>query len=131
MGDVEDATEELSGEMEGILSAEDVDLNDETSGDSVSSESSLSSMSTSSLNGEMKLLEEELEDIMIQTLMHLAEIRYMESRTPGIPKDLTFADEVVPNLRADRFQQFFRISRGSFLYIHEAIKNNPIFHNQS
>ncbi|RPB19750.1 hypothetical protein L211DRAFT_895995, partial [Terfezia boudieri ATCC MYA-4762] len=48
-----------------------------------------------------------------------------------IPKDLDFANEILPHLQSDHFQQFFRISRTSFLYIHSKIKGHRVFHSNS
>ncbi|MCU1500527.1 MAG: hypothetical protein JWM47_4480 [Acidimicrobiales bacterium] len=73
----------------------------------------------------------ELEESFVVGLATLQSTRYLELRTPGIPKDLHFADEILPNLPMDRFQQFFRMSQSSFLHIHSQIKDNRVFQNNS
>lgn len=126
-----DAVEELDRELEDAIMEElDPVTDDNDSDSSDSSYSSISSASTSSLNAEMESLEIELEESMVLGLASLERHRYLELRTP-IPKDLSFANEILPNLAPDRFQQFFRMSRSSFLHIHARIEDHPIFHNDS
>lgn len=128
-----DALQELDQELEDAVMEylDPVDEDDNSSDSSVTSCSSHSSASTSSLDAELKEIELDFEDSIILGLMKVEKNRYLESRVSGIPKDLHFAEEILPHLRADRFQQFFRMSRASFLYIHSKIEGHPVFHNQS
>ncbi|RPB23445.1 hypothetical protein L211DRAFT_838589 [Terfezia boudieri ATCC MYA-4762] len=82
---------------------EELDLEEDDEGnESDSSDSSWSTTSTSSFDADMEYLE----------------CGIHKARTSGIPKDLNFADEILPHLQPDRFQQSFRMCRTSFLYIH-------------
>ncbi|KAF8418302.1 hypothetical protein EV426DRAFT_720667 [Tirmania nivea] len=81
---------------------------------SVSSISTISSASTrseegESLDSEMGEMDEELETELVLGLLELEAMRYLEPKTPGIPKDLVFFDDILPQLPTDRFQQFFRM----------------------
>ena len=68
---------------------------------------------------------------MVLIVNYLQSNRYLKSRRNSIAKSLVFYDDVLPALPEDRFQQFFRMSRESFLYVLSKIEGNAVFGNNS
>ena len=72
---------------------------------STSSPTTISSLSTSSLSHDLNGIEDEIEDSVVEGIEFLQAHRYLIQRNRGIPKDLTFYQEILPALPEDRFLQ--------------------------